>query len=163
MKLVMEVFELSSLLFVFWIAFDVLFNSFSTLINVPVDFPASEEEKIITRDVTIFLGRQMALFRQNGIESNLALVSTGSPGYETLSGNYEVQYRRRAPVSSTFMIRMPYWVCINPVGDLGFHQGPPGADSLLGKPVSHGCIRLSEHNARWAYYWLVTGSAVKII
>lgn len=154
---------LSSLLFVFWIAFDVLFTSFSTLINIPVDSPVSEEEQIITRDVIIFLDRQIALFHQNGIESNLTLVSTGRPGYETLAGNYEVLYTRRAPVSSTYMVRMPYWVCINPVGDLGFHQGPPGADSLLGKPISHGCIRFSEQNARWAYYWLVIGSAVEII
>ncbi|MBN1434253.1 L,D-transpeptidase [Candidatus Fermentibacterales bacterium] len=115
-----------------------------------------------SRSVTISTDLQVALFEECGREENLALVSTGRAGYSTPPGCYEVQYRRRAPVSSTYMVPMPYWICIHPDGSLGLHQGPRGRDHLLGRRLSHGCVRLSESNARWAYYWLVVGSSVVI-
>ena len=115
-----------------------------------------------SRSVIVLTELQMGLFEENGREANLVLVSTGTDRYATPPGEYEVLYRRRAPVSSTYMVPMPYWICIHPDGSLGFHQGPPGEDHELGRPLSHGCIRLSERNSEWAYYWLVTGSAVRI-
>lgn len=123
--------------------------------------PQAEEPRP-SRSVTVLVGSQVALFEENGREENLALVSTGSTRFPTPPGRYEVLYRRRLPVSSTYMVPMPYWICIHPDGSLGFHQGPAGMDHELGRRLSHGCIRLSEHNSRWAYDWLVQGSAVLI-
>ena len=66
-------------------------------------------------------------------------------------------------MSSRYNVRMPFWICIVPSGELGLHLAPGNsAVARLGTPLSHGCIRLGRNTARWAYNWLTDGSAVSI-
>jgi lipoprotein-anchoring transpeptidase ErfK/SrfK len=105
----------------------------------------------------------MVVFQENGREANLALVSTGRPPYfSTPRGEFRVQYRLRNPMSSTYLVRMPYWVCIEPSGAYGFHQANGIAESRLGEPLSHGCIRLGRFTAKWVYSWMPNGAGVTI-
>jgi len=133
------------------------------LASAGVDAPAPVAVSETRREAMILLDRQVVLFTQDGRESNLAHVSTGRPGHRTPEGVFSVQYRRRAPISSRYLVRMPYWICIVPTGEIGFHQAPGAGDlRRLGEPVSHGCIRLGATTARWAYRWLTDGSRVEI-
>ena len=92
----------------------------------------------------------------------VGLVSTGRPGHETPRGRFRVRYRYPAPMSSSYMVRMPYWICIDDLGALGLHECQPQQYRQLGSSASHGCIRLGPSTAQWLYGWLPDGSSVVI-
>lgn len=124
--------------------------------------PADGQEYTSSREAVILIDCQTIIFLENGRETNLALVSTGRAGFNTPTGTFEVLYRRRAPVSSSYGVRMPYWLCIHPSGQIGLHQTFLSGTNFLGTRRSHGCIRLGEITARWSYDWLSVGSNVRI-
>ncbi len=115
------------------------------------------------RRATVSVTNQFILFQEGDREANLALVSTGRPpAFLTPTGDFRVLYRLRNPMSSTYHVRMPYWLCIVPSGAIGLHQAGSGAEARLGEPLSHGCIRLGRYTAEWAYTWMPIGAAVSI-
>ncbi len=124
--------------------------------------PGDGQENTSEREAVILIDCQIIIFLENGREANLALVSTGRAGYNTPVGTFEVLYRRRAPVSSSYGVRMPYWLCIHPSGQIGLHQTFLSGTNFLGTRRSHGCIRLGEITARWSYDWLRVGSTVRV-
>jgi len=124
--------------------------------------PADGQGDTPPREAVILIDCQTIIFLENGREANLALVSTGRAGYNTPTGTFEVLYRRRAPVSSSYGVRMPYWLCIHPSGQIGLHQTFLSGTNFLGTRRSHGCIRLGEITARWSYDWLSVGSTVRV-
>jgi hypothetical protein len=124
--------------------------------------PGDRQENTSSREAVILIDCQTIIFLENGREANLALVSTGRAGYNTPIGTFEVLYRRRAPVSSSYGVRMPYWLCIHPSGQIGLHQTFLSGTNFLGTRRSHGCIRLGEITARWSYDWLRVGSTVRV-
>jgi lipoprotein-anchoring transpeptidase ErfK/SrfK len=115
------------------------------------------------REVIVRLDSQAAIFLEDGTEANLVQVSTGRSGFATPTGEYSVLYRRRAPVSSTYMVRMPWWICIEGSGQIGMHQAARSAERRLGTVNSHGCIRLGRFTAWWAYRWLPVGARVSVV
>lgn len=130
------------------------------LISLPDALPVIEPEE---RLVYISIEQQVIVFLEGEREANLARVSTGTPPWHsTPTGDFEILYKRWAPVSSTYRVRMPYWQCIEESGAIGLHQASPSAEHRLGEPLSHGCIRLGYFTARWAYFWLPVGSKVII-
>lgn len=124
--------------------------------------PTAASENNSSREAVVLIDFQTIIFLENGREANLALVSTGRAGYDTPTGIFEVLYKRRAPVSSSYNIRMPYWLCIHPSGQIGLHQTFLSGTNTLGTRRSHGCVRLGETTARWSYYWLNVGSTVRV-
>jgi hypothetical protein len=124
--------------------------------------PASGSETFSSREAVVFIDCQTIIFLEDGREANMALVSTGRAGFDTPTGTFEVLYKRRAPVSSSYNVRMPYWLCISPSGQIGLHQTFLSGTNSLGTRRSHGCIRLGETTARWSYYWLRVGSPVRV-
>jgi len=124
--------------------------------------PCDDDGQATTREAIVLIDRQTIIFLEDGREANLALVSTGRAGYDTPIGEFSVLYRRRAPVSSSYNVRMPYWLCIHPSGQIGLHQTFLSGTNMLGTRRSHGCIRMGENTARWSYDWLRVGSSVSV-
>lgn len=124
--------------------------------------PGDQQDSETVREAIVLIDRQTIVFLEDGREANLALVSTGRAGFDTPTGEFTVLYRRRAPVSSSYNVRMPYWLCIHPSGQIGLHQTFLSGTNLLGTRRSHGCIRMGETTARWSYDWLRVGSAVSV-
>ena len=63
---------------------------------------------------------------------------------------------------------MPYWMAITATGKYGIHELPvwpngyrEGEDHL-GRPVSHGCIRLGLDSAKFMYEWSNIGTPIFI-
>lgn len=72
-------------------------------------------------------------------------VSTGMPGYPTPGGTFEPQWLSKTHSSSIYEnAPMPYAVFFD--GDYAIH----GTLEVkrLGRPVSHGCVRLAPRNAK---------------
>jgi len=122
--------------------------------NVRVD----EGERSILIDTEL---QRMAAFSGRRLVQ-MSRVSTGRPGHETPEGEFCVRYRYPAPMSSSYMVRMPYWICIDDLGQLGLHECQPRQYRQLGTAGSHGCIRLGPSTAEWLYGWLPDGATVTI-
>jgi lipoprotein-anchoring transpeptidase ErfK/SrfK len=77
------------------------------------------------------------------------LVSSGAPGHATPTGKYKLGFKDYYPRSARYNnTPMPFWSAINVngvQGEYGFHSLEDGGYLyLLGRPASHGCIRLSR-------------------
>ncbi len=131
-------------------------------VSASVGLGPGESPGDLPREASVLIDRQTIVFLENGREVNLALVSTGRTGYDTPEGEFSVLYRRRSPVSSTYNVRMPYWLCIHPTGQIGLHQTFRSGTNNLGTRQSHGCIRMGETTASWSYDWLRVGSRVRV-
>jgi len=123
---------------------------------------SSGQPRELQRSASVDIGGQYILFMEGAREANLALVSTGRPNFATPTGDFQILYRLRNPVSSSYNVRMPYWMCITPGEAIGLHQAGRSGEARLGEPLSHGCVRLGETTARLAYSWLPIGAPVTI-
>jgi lipoprotein-anchoring transpeptidase ErfK/SrfK len=75
-------------------------------------------------------------------------VSTGRQGYTTPSGDFQPYLLKRMHYSSKYEnAPMPNSIFFH--GGYAIHA--TDAISKLGRPASHGCIRLSPQNAKWLY------------
>lgn len=125
---------------------------------------------------TIFVGKyidinlenqSMALF-ENGKLSDIYPISSGKRGMDTPKGRYEIENKARRPFSKRYGLYMPYWMALTPSGLFGIHELPEwpggykeGADHL-GRPVSHGCVRLGVGPAARVWNWAEEGTPVVV-
>jgi lipoprotein-anchoring transpeptidase ErfK/SrfK len=90
------------------------------------------------------VGTQTMTVSQNGHVHNLWKVSTARKGYITPRGTYRPQRLHRMWYSRKYeMSPMPYSVFYH--GGYAIHG--TGAVKSLGRPASHGCVRLNTGNA----------------
>jgi len=94
-------------------------------------------------------------------------VSTGKASLPTPQGNFKIFNKDIKAWSKAYKLWMPYWLGLGN-GSFGIHELPlwpngyrEGADHL-GKPVSHGCIRLGIGPAEYLYDRILIGTIVTI-
>jgi len=86
-----------------------------------------------------------------GDESVVWKISSGRRGYETPTGHYKVYRMEPDHHSDEYdQAPMPYSMFFSPRG-LAIHGT---YERGLGRPASHGCVRLSVANARRLYDWI---------
>lgn len=99
------------------------------------------------------------------------VISSGQPAYSTKVGNFSIL--SKVPVAYGGVKgqrwKMPFWMGIYFVGSTenGFHElpfinGVRESSNSLGKPVSHGCVRLGIGDAQELYDWAEIGTPVLI-
>lgn len=92
--------------------------------------------------------------------------STGIDSEKTPSGVYTIKEKGAWFFSDTYNQGGKYWVQF--YGDYLFHSLPYDeeqnniVDYTLGKPASHGCIRLAETDSKWIYDNISKGTKVVI-
>ncbi len=97
-----------------------------------------------TLTVKINLSQQRMDVFANGVQLHSWPISSGRSGFETPRGTFRAQWAARMWYSRKYdMAPMPHAVFIN--GGVAVHA--TSAVGLLGRPASHGCIRLSPPNA----------------
>jgi lipoprotein-anchoring transpeptidase ErfK/SrfK len=93
--------------------------------------------------------QRMRVTGNNG-ETYVWPVSSGREGFETPTGSFTVQRLDASHFSDEYdQAPMPY--------SIFFHEGfaiHGTSLSGLGRPVSHGCVRLAIPNARLLYHWV---------
>ena len=85
----------------------------------------------------------------------------------TPTGVFNVRNKINVAYSRKYRLYMPYWMAFTPWGH-GIHELPvfkngkrEGANHL-GRPVSHGCVRLGIGPAQTTYAWANVGTPVVI-
>jgi lipoprotein-anchoring transpeptidase ErfK/SrfK len=91
----------------------------------------------------IDIGSQRLTVKVNGKTQYTWAISTGKAGYRTPSGTYRPTRLERHGYSEKYKAKMPYAVYFR--GGYAIHA--TGAVGRLGRPASHGCVRLAPGNA----------------
>lgn len=111
--------------------------------------PAEASAKV---QINIDLAAQQLTATRKGGETVVWKVSSGRPGYETPAGHYTVYRMEPDHKSDEYdQAPMPYSMFFSPRG-LAIHGT---YERGLGRPASHGCVRLSVANAKKLYEWIV--------
>ena len=93
--------------------------------------------------------QRMRVVKQNG-ESVVWKISSGRDGFETPTGKFNVQRLDADHLSDEYdQAPMPYAIFFS--RGLAIHGT---TERGLGRPASHGCVRLAVPNARQLYSWV---------
>lgn len=101
-----------------------------------------------TLRLDVDLTTQRLTITERGEVKSVWPISSGRAPYATRTGTFRPQWASRMWYSRQYdMAPMPHAVFFN--GGIAFHA--TNATHLLGRPASHGCVRLSPPNARALY------------
>jgi hypothetical protein len=110
--------------------------------------------------ISIDLSTQRLTAARGG-ETVVWKISSGRPGYETPSGRYSVMRMEAEHFSDEYeQAPMPYAIFFSPRG-FAIHGT---SERGLGRPASHGCVRLSVVNAQKLFAWVEEqGATIDIV
>lgn len=129
---------------------------------IPENFPS-----VFPKVIEINLSSQTLSRWENGQKLDENLVSTGKRGMATPTGLFNVRNKINLAYSRKYRLYMPYWMAFTPWGH-GIHElpvfknGKREGQNHLGRPVSHGCVRLGVGPAQIVYSWSENGTPVVI-
>jgi hypothetical protein len=128
--------------------------------------PLSKAKKKLTKKIEINLDKQELSYFLSDVRMETFKVSSGKKGMYTPTGHFKVD-GKTPKAWSKYGLWMPWFMSLKN-GKFGIHELPiwpngyrEGADHL-GKPVSHGCIRLGIGPAKKLYDWTPIGTDVLI-
>lgn len=128
--------------------------------------PLNNNKAKLDKRIEINTGAQELSYFLGGVRMGKFIVSTGKPGMHTPLGHFKIDGKHPRAWSS-YGLWMPWWMSLQN-GYFGIHELPEwpngakeGSDHL-GKPVSHGCIRLGVGSAEFLYNWAEIGTQVFI-
>ena len=159
-------------------AMDIFHSTFTTLPSPPGTWSTDLQTRLVevkrfTRPqrisgkyIDINLKSQVMTIFEDGSLVDAFVVSSGLAGMDTPKGEYTIHNKALRPWSKRYLLYMPYWMAITPDGKYGIHELPewPGGykegANHLGRPVSHGCVRLGVGAAKTVYEWAPEGTTV---
>ncbi|RIK41525.1 MAG: hypothetical protein DCC55_11575 [Chloroflexi bacterium] len=117
----------------------------------PVEFPDDEE-----RWIRVDLSEQLVVAYEGDKPVRAFVVSTGLPGTPTVTGTFRIRAKVKEQTMSGGVGRNYYnlpgvkWVQYF-YADYGFHGTYWHND--FGRPKSHGCINMTNADAKWLFDW----------
>ena len=113
------------------------------------------------RELVVTLGTQMAYAYEDGILKRRALVSTGLPATPTVQGDFTVKRKYRSTTMSgpDYHLENVEWVMYFYAG-YGFHG--TWWHNNFGQPMSHGCVNMTNADAKWFYDFADVGTPVHV-
>lgn len=113
--------------------------------------------------------QRMYVYENNQLIWNW-VASTGEPERPTVPGRYRIQNKIPNARSNVWTLWMPYWMGIywagsveNGIhGQVTFDRGGRLWDGLLGRPITFGCVMISDANAATLFNWAEIGTPVSI-
>lgn len=106
------------------------------------------------KTIIIFLDSQYFAAYENGEVLFWGPISSGKATSPTLKGKFKALWKSRNYYSKKYDVKMPFAVCFSNAGYF-LH-----AQSLPGKPASHGCVRLLNEDAKKIFVWIKKGDRV---
>lgn len=134
--------------------------------------PLSTSTALLSRQIIIDRAAQKLSYLVDGQVWKEFTVSTGRASLPTPPGNFKIINKSLRAWSPAYGLWMPYWLGLGGEkirgGSVGIHELPvwpsgyrEGSDHL-GRPVSHGCIRLGIGPAEYLFDRVSTGTPVVI-
>ncbi len=130
--------------------------------------PTSTGPLRLKKSIQIHLGTQTLDKRVAGVTIASFPISSGIKSMPTPVGQFKILRKNPRAWSRASKLWMPWWMDFSGRG-FGMHELPEwpsgkkeGADHL-GKPASHGCVRLGVGTAKQLYDWAPIGTTVEIL
>ena len=129
--------------------------------------PLSSSTKKLSPQIIINLKTQKLKYLVSGQVLKEFLISSGKASMKTPTGSFKVINKSKKAWSSAYKLWMPYWLGFS-TGSYGIHELPvwPNGyregENHLGKPVSHGCVRLGIGAAQYIYERVGVGTSILI-
>lgn len=129
--------------------------------------PTSTVPLVLEKSIHISLKKQKLEPRVAGIAIAAYPVSGGLPRTPTPIGTFKILQKNPRAWSNSAKLWMPYWMHFSGRGH-GLHELPewPGGrkegENHLGRPASHGCVRMGIGTAKKIYDWAPVGTPVII-
>lgn len=113
------------------------------------------------RELVVVLSTQMTYAYEDGVLKHSALASTGLPATPTVQGDFKVWNKTRAQTMSGpgYYLENVEWVMYFYQG-YGFHG--TWWHENFGQPMSHGCVNLTNEDAKWFYEFASVGTPVHV-
>ncbi len=115
----------------------------------------------VGREIVIELGRQSIYAYENGVLKKRALMSSGKMLTPTVLGDYEIYLKLRSQTMSG-----PGYSLDNVEWPMYFYKGyaihGTWWHTLFGTPMSHGCVNLTNEDAKWFYVFASLGTPVHV-
>lgn len=127
--------------------------------------PLSTSTKKLAQRIEINTKTQKLTYFVAGQPWKEYAVSSGKPSMPTPKGKFKIINKKVKAWSNAYKLWMPYWLGLHN-GEFGIHELPlwPNGyregESHLGKPVSHGCVRLGIGPAQYIYERVDVGTEV---
>jgi lipoprotein-anchoring transpeptidase ErfK/SrfK len=124
----------------------------------PPDPGASSPEG---KEVVVVLSTQRAYAYENGELLREFVVSTGIPGFQTVTGTYHIYLKlvSQRMVGPGYDLPGVPWV-------MYFYQGYGLHGTYwhhnFGTPMSHGCVNMRTEDAAWVFDWAPIGTTVTV-
>lgn len=115
----------------------------------------------VGREIVIELGRQSIYAYENGVLKKRALMSSGKMLTPTVLGDYEIYLKFRSQTMSG-----PGYSLDNVEWPMYFYKGyaihGTWWHTMFGTPMSHGCVNLTNEDAKWFYKFAPVGTPVHV-
>ncbi|MDO8571623.1 MAG: L,D-transpeptidase family protein [bacterium] len=128
--------------------------------------PLSRKPEKWQKKIEVQLKKQRLHYSLNGVELGTMVVSSGKAKMPTPKGEFRILNKTKRAWSTSAGLWMPYWMAFAGGGKYGIHELPEWPNGKkegvnhLGRPVSHGCVRLGPKNAKFLYEWASIGTKV---
>lgn len=134
--------------------------------------PTSAAPTKLTKQIVIDISAYRLSRYLGGVKLDEHLISPGVARLPTPTGNFTITKKYPKAWSRSAKLWMPWWMNFTgpraPQGQYGIHELPiwPGGrregERSLGRPASHGCVRLGIGPAKMLYDWTPEGTKVVI-
>lgn len=122
------------------------------------------------KTIELDIAKQKLIAWEDGVVVYRFVVSTGRRGFSTPTGTFKIHTKYVKRWSRKWKVWMPYAMFWHPRHGYAFHELPykPGREdqrigkSRLGRPDSHGCVRVDVGDAKTLYDWAPVGTTVWI-
>jgi lipoprotein-anchoring transpeptidase ErfK/SrfK len=130
--------------------------------------PTDANPAPLAKRIEVTISKQELAYFLGDVELGKFPISSGVAKMPTPTGEFKIYAKNPRAWSKLGKLWMPYWMTFVPTGMYGIHELPEwpggkkeGADHL-GKPASHGCVRLGVGPAKLLYDWAPVGTKVVI-
>lgn len=121
------------------------------------------------KTIELDLAKQQLIAWDNGVAVYRFTVSSGRRGFRTPKGVFKIHTKYELRWSRKWKVWMPYAMFWHTKHGYAFHELPYRSNpakrvgaSRLGRPDSHGCVRVNVGDAKVLYEWAPVGTPVWI-
>lgn len=143
-------------------------DGYSDGIEVAAGYDPRNSSRVkLPKHIEVFLTKQRLSYYLGSVRLGEMRISSGKWNWPTPTGTFKIINKSPKAWSKLAGLWMPYWMGFAG-GKFGIHDlpvwpnGKKEGESHIGKPVSHGCIRVATSNAKTLYQWTPIGTKLII-
>jgi peptidoglycan hydrolase-like protein with peptidoglycan-binding domain len=133
----------------------------------PLSAKISQTIKSSNKRIEVDISKQKLKLFENNTQVAEYRISSGTLTHPTPLGEFKIYNKFDMAYSQKYKCWLPFWMAFTQDGLYGFHGLPICGNEKIGKtplgrPSSHGCIRLDDNDAKEIYNWTSIGTKIII-